>query len=224
MTLSQLLVFATIAALVWFLTRFLPTRLYTAPHLTVFASQLLGWVMLVVSVLAVYRLQSATPIRQLDFWLPTASLGLTVCVWGAACVPGIPDLNRAFLRATLITAAVLAATVAAIGLTRYAAPLCCLTPSRPPEIVAVIAGLAVIIAFAAGAAWVFPRHVRWLAIPALFILGVFVVLKLDILGQGVSAGLRALTGQSIDQASPLDLRWLGFSYIAFRLVQCCATA
>ena len=37
-----------------------------------------GWAMLLASVVAIYWLQSSTPIRYLDFWLPTASLGLTL--------------------------------------------------------------------------------------------------------------------------------------------------
>jgi D-alanyl-lipoteichoic acid acyltransferase DltB (MBOAT superfamily) len=46
----------------------------------------------------------------------------------------------------------------------------------------------------------------------------FVVLKSPSLGQVVSAGLRAQAGQSNELASAFDLRWLGFSYLAFRLL------
>jgi hypothetical protein len=40
-----------------------------------------GWLLLGSSLLAVYWLQPATPVRNLDFWLPTASITLTVWVW-----------------------------------------------------------------------------------------------------------------------------------------------
>ena len=61
-------------------------------HLLVFAllSLLLGrlasarWrtrLLLAASVLAIYWLQPALPIRHLDFWLPTATLALVVIVW-----------------------------------------------------------------------------------------------------------------------------------------------
>ena len=39
------------------------------------------WVMLVVSVVALFWLQPGTPIRNLGFWLPLASLALTAVVW-----------------------------------------------------------------------------------------------------------------------------------------------
>jgi D-alanyl-lipoteichoic acid acyltransferase DltB (MBOAT superfamily) len=45
-----------------------------------------------------------------------------------------------------------------------------------------------------------------------------VVLKLPALAQLASGWLRALVGQSAELATANDLRWLGFSYVAFRLV------
>jgi len=50
------------------------------------------------------------------------------------------------------------------------------------------------------------------------IIGLFLILKTDAIAQAASAALRALTGQPTNQASPLDIRWLGFSYLAFRLL------
>src|SRR5438270_10909170 len=45
------------------------------------------WLMLAASVAAIYWLQPLTPIRYLDFWFPTAALGLAICTW-AATRPG----------------------------------------------------------------------------------------------------------------------------------------
>jgi alginate O-acetyltransferase complex protein AlgI len=50
------------------------------------------------------------------------------------------------------------------------------------------------------------------------ILLLFVVLKTDALAQAAAGILRRLTGQSAGLASAFDIRWLGFSYIAFRLI------
>jgi D-alanyl-lipoteichoic acid acyltransferase DltB (MBOAT superfamily) len=50
------------------------------------------------------------------------------------------------------------------------------------------------------------------------LLGLLVVLKLPALAQMASAGLRALMGQASSLAAAADLRWLGYSYVAFRLV------
>src|SRR5690606_11628765 len=47
---------------------------------------------------------------------------------------------------------------------------------------------------------------------------IFIVLKTDIVAIRVSQVLRTGTGQDIAQAAAIDLNWLGFSYVAFRLI------
>ena len=76
-------------------------------------------------------------------------------------------------------------------------------------------GLAAAIGFAARR--LSGRH-AWLHALTLALLALFVILKSEALAQLASAGLRLLTGQTTETASALDLRWLGFSYVAFRLI------
>ena len=177
-----------------------------------------SWVMLAVSVFAVYWLQSSTPVRNLDFWLPTASLGLTLIVWVATnAAVNAPKASEIFKAPdTWLTLTVIGVVILLVALTRYTDVL--MTPSRPPDILAVLIGLAVIAVLALGANVAFRRNAGLLNLAILFILVLFVILKLDALGRGASAGLRTLTGQATDQASALDIRWLGFSYLAFRLI------
>jgi alginate O-acetyltransferase complex protein AlgI len=52
----------------------------------------------------------------------------------------------------------------------------------------------------------------------LLVAGLFVVLKTEPLATEVGRWWRGLTGQDISLASPVDLNWLGFSYVAFRLI------
>ncbi len=52
----------------------------------------------------------------------------------------------------------------------------------------------------------------------MLILGLFVTLKTNVLAHAASAGLRLLNGQPANLALASDLSWLGFSYIAFRLL------
>ncbi len=178
-----------------------------------------GWVMLVVSVFAVYWLQSSTPVRNLDFWLPTASLGLTLIVWVMISLPGsVTPKTPAKISwpDTWVSLAVIVAIVLLVALTRYLG--ISVIPSRPPDLLAVFIGLGLIALLALGARLAFRHNTGLLNQGILFILLIFVVLKLDSLARGASAGLRVLTGQAADQASGLDIRWLGFSYLAFRLI------
>lgn len=165
-----------------------------------------GWLMLAASVLVLYWLQPATPIRQLDFWVPTASLALTVWVWAAT------QKENWKSKEALITTGVLMGLVLAIAALRYVEPLCCLTPTRPPDILRVLVALALIGGLAVLAQYA-PR-------PTLFIglLMIFIFLKFEPLTLQLSASLRTLSGQPTENASALDIRWLGFSYLAFRLL------
>lgn len=188
------------------------------------------WLMLAGSVLAVYWLQPLSSIRYLDFWLPTATLALTVWVWaltrpGAAVVPAAPARPNAAAapaapaspRADVLTAVVVAALILLIGLLRYLGPVCCLTPARPPALLSV----AVVVAGVAGLAallWRLPAGRRTWLVAVVVLLALLVVLKTEPLTQSLSAGLRALGGQPANLASALDVRWLGFSYVAFRLI------
>ncbi len=50
------------------------------------------------------------------------------------------------------------------------------------------------------------------------LIGLLIVLKLPPLATAASVGLRTLMEQGTTRAAAIDLRWLGFSYVAFRLI------
>ncbi|MDW8327302.1 MAG: MBOAT family O-acyltransferase [Anaerolineales bacterium] len=168
----------------------------------------------IVSILALYWLQPAVPIRQLDFWLPTVTIGLTTFTWALTRpAPGLP-----LERETLMWGGAVAGLVLAVSALRYVEPVCCLTPSRPPEAwwaALVLAGIALLAAL--GARFVAGRW-RVLLFAVFGLIGLLIVLKLEPLGQAASAALRSLTGQSPALATAADLQWLGISYVAFRLM------
>ncbi|OGO37929.1 MAG: hypothetical protein A2W35_07980, partial [Chloroflexi bacterium RBG_16_57_11] len=171
------------------------------------------WFMLVASLLAVYWLQPSTPIRNLDFWLPTLSIALTVLVW-TSTRPVEEEKRRFPLAGTLL----IVIPILLIGLTRYIEPLCCLTPTRPPDLPRIILGLALVAGMIAlpylfpGKRWLF----SWLSL--FLLLTIFIVMKSPALTVRLSAALRAWTGQSIYLSNPSDIVWLGFSFLAFRLI------
>ena len=172
------------------------------------------WALLVSSVLAIYWLQPSTPIRYLDFWLPTATLAITVLSWAITNPKG-----RSIQKEDRLTGLVLVGCVLLVAATRYISLTGILTASRPPQIWSVAAGLIVAAAFVVLILKLSEKTIR-LVLPGtiLFLLVLFVILKTPALSEVFSFVLRRITGQSVELASSLDIRWLGFSYVAFRLI------
>jgi alginate O-acetyltransferase complex protein AlgI len=169
------------------------------------------WWLFGISLSAVYALQPAVALDHFDFWLPTASLGLAVLAWAAtrpAQARGLREPAAAF--------AALALLVLAIGLTRHLAPPFRLTPTRPPALEHIGAALAVL-AVAAAALHSLRRRRTVALLGFALILAMLFALKTEPLAVALSGAARALTGQNTQLARALDLNWLGFSYLAFRL-------
>ncbi len=166
-----------------------------------------------ISALAVYAFQPVLPVRGLDFWLPTATLAFATLTW----VLTTPREQRSW-RTNWPAAAILGGIALALGLTRYLGFSPYLTASRPPQTLQILAGLAAV----ALLAFLLTRFTTpgKAALTGAFVLVIllFIVLKVPALAALVSMGLRSLNHQSTSLALAQDLRWLGFSYIAFRLL------
>ncbi len=201
MTLSAVLIFAAFSLLLALL----------APR--TFIGKIRNPILLVVSVLAIYWLQPALPIRGMDFWLPTATLLIAVLGWLITS-----EREQRSLNANWLTLVLLAGTVLLLAGTRYFLKAGLLTPSRPPQLqwvalaLIVAAGLFLLLARAQN------RRPWAYLLMIVGLLALFVMLKLPQLTLWVSQGLRTLAGQKPELATTIDLRWLGFSYIAFRLI------
>lgn len=172
-----------------------------------------SWAILVVSTLSIFWLQPASPIRHLDFWFPTLSLALTALVWQMV----IPkDENRD--RENRVTFLTIAGLILALGLTRYIGKGTLLTSTRPPFLGSITLVLIILAGLNFFISRFKTRGLNLAPLGAIVVLAFFVVLKSQPLAEAVSRGLRFLTGQSVELASATDLQWLGFSYIAFRLL------
>jgi D-alanyl-lipoteichoic acid acyltransferase DltB (MBOAT superfamily) len=172
-----------------------------------------GWLVFAVSVVAIYWLQPASTIRHLGFWLPTATLALTAFSWALTTPSETRDLKD-----TLLSGSALAVIILLVAAVRYVPLPCCLPPTRPPQITQVLFAVAVVAGLAALTARFFAKR-RWLGGGFFaFVLFLFVILKTEPLGTMASAWLRSRTGQSVELASAIDIGWLGFSYVAFRLL------
>lgn len=171
-----------------------------------------AWLLFAASALAVFWLQPAALVRGFDFWLPAASLGLAAIVWALTLPAG-----ASFTREDKLAAGGLALGGLLLAATRYL-PTTLLTASRPPQLELVLA-LAVVLGVLA---WLAARLGRGrtavLGAATLAVLAVLVDLKAEPLARSLNAALRSLSGQDATLATAFDLNWLGFSYIAFRLV------
>lgn len=215
MTLFQILVFTLLALTYWaiFSPRGASSGLFDRiPAAPARARLQPGYVLLIASILALYWMQPSMPIRSMDFWLPTAALGLAAFSWGSARL----DTSEKLTCQDGVDALVVAGTVLAVALTRYLSPICCLTPTPPPPVWMVAAGIA-IIGLATFAAARSPR-LGWSWAAIILLLAILIVLKTPALAQQASAALRMTQGQTPSLATPVDIRWLGFSYLAFRLI------
>jgi alginate O-acetyltransferase complex protein AlgI len=194
MPLTQTLVFAGLAVLIGLVTK----------------NRARGPLLLLISILSVYWLSPALTIRYLDFWLPTLTLALTAVSWALTAPPDLRTFPGNWGAILMLFTVVLA-----LGGVRYLAePL--ILASRPP------ASVQVFLAAMLTSLFVIAAHRFWrpLAVTAMIVLliAILVVLKTPALSAGLSALLRTANHQSEALATPLDLRWLGFSYIAFRLI------
>lgn len=172
-----------------------------------------GWFLLAASSLSVFWLQPALPIRYLDFWLPVATLTLAAFSWALTA----PPENRS-LRKNLPALLLIAVVVLGVGATRLLSNASIIAPSKPPPFLEITIVLgAVCLGF-----WLLakPKRILPAALTAgiILLISLLVALKFPPLTAWISAQLRDLSGQSAALASPFDIRWLGFSYIAFRLI------
>jgi D-alanyl-lipoteichoic acid acyltransferase DltB (MBOAT superfamily) len=178
-----------------------------------FPGKLRRWAALVASILAIYWLQSALPIRQMDFWFPTATVGLVLAAWGLTA-----EKEQLQNRQNWLALGLTLGTVILIALTRFISLEGLITPTRPPQflwvalVLAAITGLAILLAYALKASG------NTLSIGLLVLLLMFLVLKNPYLSTLTSTGLRSIMAQDPALAKAADLGWLGFSYVAFRLI------
>jgi alginate O-acetyltransferase complex protein AlgI len=168
-------------------------------------------ILLILSLLAVFWLQPSLPIRYLDFWLPTATLGIVSLSWVISASP-----EQKTLRANWLTGLLLGGVILLVGLTRLLPSDYQFTASRPPQTTQVILvlGLMTLSTLALGR-W---RRPAFLTIGICLLIGFLLVQKTPALGELISAAMRRLSGQSPELATPFDIRWLGFSYLTFRII------
>ena len=171
------------------------------------------YLLLFLSVLAIYWFQPALPFRSFDFWIPSTALFFVILTWFITSQAGAWKLRQ-----NLIGLFIIVVTVVLVDLTRYIFPDPFLTTTTTPRLIIVL-GFFVITAIIISVFTFLSRHIRLtIALVILALIAILVVLKSPDLSLQTSIFLRTLNNRPTDTASTFDLRWLGFSYIAFRLI------
>lgn len=168
------------------------------------------WFLFIASILFVYWLQADIFVRWLDFFLPTLSLIITVTSWYLTRSSEQKFSTQDKLACLVITGGILILALLRFVPTDYRL----LIISRPPPLQFIV-GLLVIASILTFATGRFKWRYSFLLI---FLVAIFVMLKTDIFTIQISQWLRTWTGQDISQAKAIDLNWIGFSYLAFRLI------
>ena len=171
------------------------------------------YLLLAVSVLAVYWFQPALPLRSFDFWLPSLSLALTVLTWLVTSPPGAWRL-----RENLAGLVIIVGVATLVDLSRYILPDPVLTATAPPQFFQYFAFLLLAGLALSSLSWISRRAAWTISGVIMVLIAILVVLKTPALSLQTSIFFRTLANRPIENAAFTDLRWLGFSYIAFRLI------
>lgn len=165
------------------------------------------------SIFAVYWLQPAMPVRYLNFWLPTLTIFLAVSGWVITSAP-----QERLTKKNVLAFVCLLLLILSVGLTRYLNTESVIINGRPPNVIQIIFALVVFTCVTAVTVYYSRDGKRIALIAILIILMIFIIIKYLPLSVFVSSIVRRIMQQDTALASPDDLRWLGFSYLAFRLL------
>ena len=149
----------------------------------------------------------------MDFWFPLATLALVFLGWGLTA-----EREQLSDRSNWLSAGLTLGTVTLIALTRFISLKGLITASRPPQFLPVAIALVSILLITFLLTRFLKARRGILLAAVIIILLIFVVLKNPALSLLSSAGLRQVMSQDPNLAQAADLGWLGFSYVAFRLI------
>ena len=171
------------------------------------------YALLALSVLALYWFQPVLPLRSFDFWIPTLSLALVLLVWFITAPAG-----EWRARPNLIGLGLMLGLVTLLDLSRFvlASPL--LTATTPPPLQQFVPFVLIIAFSLALLTWLAQRFAWTLPLVLILLIATLIILKTPGLALQASIFFRTLADRPTTNASALDLRWFGFSYIAFRLI------
>lgn len=178
-----------------------------------------GWALLIGSVVATYWLQPSLPIRFSSYILQTVTILLTIASWWMTRSTNEEERQQTRPE-DRIAVVVFLLLVLAMTLNRYLGNDIRIIDYRPPPTLAVAAFLAVLaflaLLIARGVRMMNLRHALTASIIIIVLL--FIILKSESSASAIATIWRRASGQDPLLGNISDLAWLGFSYVAFRLI------
>src|SRR4026207_1111802 len=130
------------------------------------------YLLLFLSVLAIYWFQPALPFRSFDFWIPSISLFFVILTWFITSQAGAWKLRQ-----NLIGLFIIVVTVVLVDLTRYIFPDPFLTTTTTPRLIIVL-GFFVITAIVISVFTFLSRHIELtISLVILALIAILAVLK-----------------------------------------------
>ncbi len=172
----------------------------------------LEWFILLISITTIFWLQPISTIRTLDFWFPTLSISLGMISWIISSKK--EELN---FRDNIITYVSVISFLLIIGISRFIPILGIHKFVSAPNFIHTIQFLIILSFIVFTIRLIHSKEIVLWGMIGILIL-IFIILKNDPLSYKLSAYLRQINKQSINLASSDEIAWVGYSYIAFRIM------
>jgi len=172
----------------------------------------LEWFVLLISIATIYWLQPISAIRTLDFWFPTLSITFGMISWII-----VSKKEELYSRENIITSVFVISFLLLIGISRFVPDLRIYQFVSVPNFIQTILFLT-ILSFVIFTISLFHNKIIFLWGIAGILLLIFIILKNNLLSYKLSSFLRQINKQSINLALPDEIVWVGYSYIAFRMM------
>ena len=172
----------------------------------------LEWFILIFSIATIFWLQPISTIRTLDFWFPTLSITFGMISW--IIVSKKEELNS---RENIIAFVSVISFLLIIGISRFVPIPEIYKFVSVPNFIHTLQFL-MILSFVLFTIRLFHRKeiILWGMIGIIVL--IFIILKNDPLSYKLSTYLRKINEQSVNLASSDEIVWIGYSYIAFRIM------
>jgi len=172
----------------------------------------LEWFVLLISITTIFWLQPISTIRTLDFWFPAISISFGMISWML-----VSKKEEFHSRENIITYIVVISFLLIIGISRFVPIPGIYKFVSIPNFTNILQFLIILnILILTIRLFNSKEIILWVMIGILVL--IFIILKNDPLSYILSTYLRQINEQSMNLASSDEIIWIGYSYIAFRIM------